>query len=71
LRGSIEVPTMYVYPTDDAFLGRTAADLTGRYVAAPYRYEVLEGRTHWLPEEAPETIASLVLDHARSSSVGS
>jgi pimeloyl-ACP methyl ester carboxylesterase len=65
LRGSIEVPAMYVYPTADAFLGRTAADRTGRYVSAPYRYEVLEGRSHWLPEEAPNEIAALLLSHFR------
>ncbi|MDQ1747099.1 MAG: hypothetical protein QOD07_1362 [Frankiaceae bacterium] len=65
LRGSIAVPAMYVYPTGDAFLGRKAADLTARYVSAPYRYEVLDGLSHWLPEEAPEQVASLLLSHFR------
>lgn len=63
LRGSISVPAMYVYPTNDAFLGRKAADLTGRYVSAPYRYEVLDGRSHWLPEEVPDEIAALLASH--------
>lgn len=62
--GRVTVPAMYVYPTRDAFLGRAAADLTGRYVDAPYRYEVLEGRTHWLPEQAAGEVARLVVDHA-------
>jgi pimeloyl-ACP methyl ester carboxylesterase len=61
--GKIRVPTLYVYATEDAFLGRKAADLTANYVDAPYRYEVLEGRTHWLPEEAPEDVARLLLEH--------
>ena len=65
LQGKIEVPALYVYPTNDAFLGRKAADLTGRYVAAPYRYEVLDGRSHWLPEEAPDEVAALLLSHFR------
>lgn len=65
LRGSITVPAMYVYPTGDAFLGRKAADLTGRYVSAPYRYEVLDGRSHWLPEETPDEIAALMLSQFR------
>jgi pimeloyl-ACP methyl ester carboxylesterase len=64
--GKVTVPTMYVYATRDRFLTRAAADLTGDYVSAPYRYEVLEGRSHWLPEEAPEEIAQLVVDHART-----
>ena len=66
--GKVTVPAMYVYATQDRFLGRKAADLTANYVAAPYRYEVLEGRTHWLPEEAPEEVARLVVEHARAHS---
>ena len=45
-----------------------AADLTADYVAAPYRYEVLEGRSHWLPEEAPDDVAQLLVEHARAHS---
>ena len=67
-KGKVGVPSMYVYATGDRFLGRKAADLTADYVAAPYRYEVLEGRSHWLPEEAPEDIAQLLVEHARAHS---
>jgi pimeloyl-ACP methyl ester carboxylesterase len=67
-QGKVTVPAMYVYATADEFLGRKAADLTADYIAAPYRYEVLEGRSHWLPEEAPEEVARLVIEHARASS---
>jgi pimeloyl-ACP methyl ester carboxylesterase len=65
-KGKVTVPAMYVYATGDAFLGRKAADLTAHYVAADYRYEVLEGRSHWLPQEAPEEVAKLVVEHARA-----
>jgi pimeloyl-ACP methyl ester carboxylesterase len=64
--GKVSVPTLYVYGTKDAFLGRKAADLTGDYVRAPYRYEVLDGVTHWMPEEIPERVARLVTEHARA-----
>jgi pimeloyl-ACP methyl ester carboxylesterase len=67
-KGKVTVPAMYVYATADEFLGRKAADLTADYIAASYRYEVLEGRSHWLPEEAPEEVARLVIEHARASS---
>ena len=67
-KGKVTVPAMYVYATGDRFLGRKAADLTADYVAAPYRYEVLEGRSHWLPEEAPDEVAQLVIEHARAHS---
>jgi pimeloyl-ACP methyl ester carboxylesterase len=60
--GPIALPAMYVYGTDDFALGRTAADLTADYCKGAYRYEVLEGVSHWIPEEVPEIVASLVLD---------
>ena len=66
--GKVTVPALYIYATGDQFLGRKAADLTASYVAADYRYEVLEGRSHWLPEEAPEDVAKLVIEHARTHS---
>jgi pimeloyl-ACP methyl ester carboxylesterase len=61
--GAVEVPTLYVYATGDVALGRKAADLTAEHVAGPYRYEVLEGASHWLPEEEPDRVAALVLEH--------
>ena len=64
--GKVQVPALYVYGTKDAFLGRKAADLTGDYVEAPYTYTVLDGVTHWMPEEIPEEVARLVVQHARS-----
>jgi pimeloyl-ACP methyl ester carboxylesterase len=64
LPGKVSVPALYVYATKDMFLGRKAADLTGNYVEAPYRYEVLEGATHWLPEQNADAVAQLVLEHA-------
>jgi pimeloyl-ACP methyl ester carboxylesterase len=68
LVGNVQVPTLYVYATEDAFLGRKAAELTRRYVDAPYRFEVLEGMNHWIPEVAPDVVARLVLDHAAAHS---
>jgi pimeloyl-ACP methyl ester carboxylesterase len=66
LQGRVEVPALYVYASNDKFLGRRAADLTADYVAAPYNYEVLADRSHWLPEEAPDDIARLLVEHART-----
>jgi pimeloyl-ACP methyl ester carboxylesterase len=60
------VPTLYVYGGGDFALGRKAAELTSRYVTGPYRFEVLEGVSHWIPEEVPDRVASLVLEHVRA-----
>lgn len=64
-RSRVTVPTLYVYGDGDFALGRKAADLTAEEVTGPYRFEVLEGASHWLPEEVPDRIAALVLKHVR------
>ena len=43
------------------------ADLTERYVDGPYRLVVLEGVSHWIPEQAPEQLAAAILDRVASS----
>jgi len=65
MRGNVTVPSMYVYATGDRFLGPKAARLTGDFVDAPYRFERLEGRSHWLPEQEPAEMARLITEHAR------
>lgn len=59
----IEVPTLFAWSTGDVALGPTAAHGTGKYVTGPYRFEVLEGVSHWIPEEAPERFTELLLEH--------
>ena len=57
------VPTLYVWSSDDPALGRTAAELTAEHVSGPYRFEVLDGVSHWIPEMEPDAAAELVLSH--------
>jgi len=56
------VPTTFLWSSGDVALSRRGAELTGRYVDAPYRFEVLEGVSHWLPEQVPGVVADLVTD---------
>jgi pimeloyl-ACP methyl ester carboxylesterase len=57
------VATMYIWSTGDAAIGRMAAEGTREHVQAPYRFEVLEGVSHWVPECAPEQLSSLLTRH--------
>ncbi len=59
--GAVRVPTLYAWSTGDVALGRAAAEATAGHVSAPYRFEVLDGVSHWIPEEAPEAVVRLVL----------
>lgn len=65
--GPITAPTLYVWSTDDIALGRTAAELTAEQVAGPYRFEVLEGVSHWIPDAAPAELSALLVDHLRAT----
>lgn len=58
----VAVPTTMVWSTGDVALGRKGAELTERYVTGPYRLEVVEGASHWLPDEEPARLARAVLD---------
>ncbi len=65
--GKVRVPTLHLWSTGDAFLGRTATEATAPFVDAPYRLEVLEDVTHWIPELAADRVAELVTAHIRTA----
>ena len=60
------VPTRFVWSTGDQALGRVAAEATAEWVAGRYRFDVLEGVSHWVPEEAPQELGRLLLEHLAS-----
>jgi pimeloyl-ACP methyl ester carboxylesterase len=61
--GPTTVPTLYVWSDGDLALGPVAAHATVSFVSAPYRFEVLHGVSHWVPEEAPEQLSTWLLEH--------
>lgn len=60
---AVDVPTLYAWPDGDVALGRTAAEATADWVTGPYRFEVLEGVSHWAPEQAADALSALLLEH--------
>lgn len=58
----IATPAQLIWGDQDPALGPLQARLTGRYVAADYRLEVLEGAGHWLQFERPDEVSRLLLD---------
>lgn len=58
----ISVPTMYVWSDDDIALKPKAARNTARYVDADYRFEVMAGVSHWIPDTEPDRLADLLLE---------
>ncbi|MFE5140634.1 alpha/beta fold hydrolase [Streptomyces fagopyri] len=64
--GVIDVPTLYVWSTKDTAFGPAASQATGQWVGGPYRFETLHDVSHWIPEEAPEALNGLLLEHLRA-----
>ena len=64
----ITTPTLYVWSTGDVALGREAAEGTAAQVDGPYRFVVLEGVSHWIPEVAADDLNRLLLEHLSASS---
>jgi pimeloyl-ACP methyl ester carboxylesterase len=64
--GPVSVPTLYLWGTEDLALGAKAAHGTGAYVRGPYRFEALEGASHWILDDRPREVAASVLAHVRA-----
>jgi pimeloyl-ACP methyl ester carboxylesterase len=56
-------PALFVWSDGDTALTRDAADRAEEHVAGPFRYAELRGVSHWIPDEAPDALAELLLDH--------
>ncbi|MFF0457593.1 alpha/beta fold hydrolase [Nocardia africana] len=68
--GPVDVATLFCWGTADRYVARAAAQACRRYVTGPYRYEALGGASHWLPEQAADRVAALLIDHLRAPVAG-
>lgn len=59
--GPVTIDTLFVWGSADHALGELAARNTAEYVKGPYRFVRLEGRSHWLLEEAEGEVIDLLL----------
>jgi pimeloyl-ACP methyl ester carboxylesterase len=62
--GPVTVPTTYLWSDGDVAIGPTAARVCAEHVAADYRFVPLPGVSHWIPDEAPDTVSEVVLARA-------
>ena len=57
------MPTLYVWGDVDDTVGRMAAEGTGEFIAAPYRFEVLPGVGHYAADQMPERVSQMMVEH--------
>jgi pimeloyl-ACP methyl ester carboxylesterase len=60
---AVTMRTLYVWGTEDATVGRRAAELTADYVDAPYKFIELAGIGHFSADQDPARVSTLLLDH--------
>jgi pimeloyl-ACP methyl ester carboxylesterase len=58
----ITVPALFVWSDADTALGSKAAHGAGRYVTGEYRFEILNGVSHWVLDDQPDPVAELLLE---------
>jgi len=61
--GRIQVPTLYIWGTVDDTVGRAAAEGTGDYIDASYRFAALNGVGHFAADQSPAEVSELVQEH--------
>ncbi len=67
---AVSTSTLLIWGSRDAFVHPKGVHDTARFVSGPYRLEVLEGVSHWIPEQAPDRVAELLGAHFASASPG-
>ena len=61
--GPVRVPTLFIWGDADDTVGRMAAEGTADFVQALYRFEVLPDVGHYAPDQVPERVNALLLEH--------
>ena len=65
---AVTVPTCYIWGTDDASVGRAAAEGTVNHVNAPYRFVEVAGGGHFLTDDGSnDTVTESLLHHLAST----
>ena len=60
-RQRVHVPVTHVWSAGDVAVGRSTAERAHRWAAGEFELVVLDGLSHWLPEQAPDLVAEAVL----------
>lgn len=58
----VQAPTLGIWSTGDNYVPESGMTRSAEYVAGPWRYERMEGASHWIPLDQPERVNSLLLE---------
>lgn len=63
--GPTTVPTLFIWGDQDDTVGRTVAEGTGEFIAAPYQFATLPGVGHYAADQVPKQVNALLLEHLK------
>lgn len=61
----VRVPVLGVWSSGDRFLSQDQMTDSAAYMAAPWRYEQIDGVSHWMTVNAVDRVNALLLDYLR------
>ena len=62
----VKAPTLGVWSTNDAYLTETQMTASKKFIGGEWRYERIEGASHWLMLDQPERVNQLLIDWLRA-----
>ncbi len=63
----VRIPTLGIWSDGDKYLGERQMKLSRGFVEAPWIYERIDGASHWIPYDAPDRLAELLINHWRKA----
>ena len=64
---AVTVPTLGVWSSGDAYLTEAPMTASAEFVKAPWRYERVEGASHWLMLDRPDVVNRLLVEYLGST----
>ena len=62
---NVKVPVMGIWSTGDKYLTERQMKDSASYVDASWRYERIEGSSHWIPLDAPQRLNELLVEYLK------
>jgi len=62
---NVKVPVLGIWSTGDIYLTERQMKDSAAYVDATWRYERIEGSSHWIPLDVPQRLNELLLDYLK------
>jgi pimeloyl-ACP methyl ester carboxylesterase len=58
----VAAPTLGIWSTNDRYLDGERMKMSGHFVKGPWRYEQIDGASHWIPLDASERLNQLLIE---------